>query len=96
MNDQTQEIALAKSGGKVRKPVMVTCNACGGRYFPGDKESHLAYDCAPSPYRITEKQSAPSSGSNAGERWRLMKSSSITASERKPLGLRPRRARKSN
>lgn len=55
MNDQTQEIALAKGGGKVRRPIMVICNACGGRYFPEDKENHLAYDCAPSPYRITDK-----------------------------------------
>jgi hypothetical protein len=52
MNDQTQEIALAKGGSKVRGPFMATCSACGG---PGDKESHLTYDCFPSPYRLTGK-----------------------------------------
>lgn len=59
MNDQTHEITRAKSGNKARGPFMETCSACGGRYLPGHKESHLAYDCLPSPYHITDKALAP-------------------------------------
>jgi hypothetical protein len=95
MNDQTQEIALAKGGSKVRGPFMATCSACGGRYWPGDKENHLAYDCFPSPYRMADKAPVPPPGGSAGERWRLMKKSSLKPAERKALGLAPRRARKS-
>jgi hypothetical protein len=94
MNDQTQEIAMAKAACKVRGPFMVTCAACGGRYWPEDKEDHLAYDCFPSPYHINDKMPSPPPGGSSGEKWRLMKKSSITASERKSLGLRPRRSRK--
>ena len=58
MSDQTQKIVLAKGGSKVHGPFMVTCSACGGRYWPEDWESHLAYECFPSPYRIPDKAPA--------------------------------------
>lgn len=74
---------------------MVTCSACGGRYWPEDKESHLAYDCFPSPYHVIRKPAAAPAVESSDEKWRIMKSSAITPSERKALGLRPRSSRKS-
>lgn len=74
---------------------MATCSACGGRYWPKDKESHLAYDCFPSPYSVKAKPAAAPASGSPGEKWRLMKNSTITPLERKALDLRPRRSRKS-
>lgn len=94
MDDQTTEIARAKGGSKVRGLFKVTCSACGERYWPDDKEAHLANDCFPTKIHITDKTPTPPPGGSAGERWRLMKTSSITSAERKSLGLRPRHAKK--
>ncbi|HEY1719441.1 MAG TPA: hypothetical protein VGH42_14270 [Verrucomicrobiae bacterium] len=95
MDDQTIEIARAK----VKIPLgphKVTCSACGERYWPDKKEEHLANDCFPRKFHINEKPTPPPPGGSAGERWRLMKTSSITPAERKSLGLRPRHAKKSH
>jgi hypothetical protein len=73
MSDQTEEIAAAKGGSKVRGPFMVTCSACGDRYWPEDKEDHLAHDCFPPKFHINDKPAPPPPGGSAGERWRCMK-----------------------
>jgi hypothetical protein len=94
MDDQTVEIAKAKGNAKIRGPFKVTCGACGERYWPDDKEEHLASDCFPPKIHVTDKMPAPPPGGSAGERWRLMKINSITPAERKSLGLPPRQRRK--
>lgn len=41
----TQAIRISKACLKPRGPFLQTCSACGRRYWPADKENHLAYEC---------------------------------------------------
>jgi hypothetical protein len=45
--DQTRAIARSKAICKARGPFMVTCCACGKRYWPEEKEHHFAHLCRP-------------------------------------------------
>jgi hypothetical protein len=91
MDDQTTEIAKAKGTAKVRGPFEVTCSGCGRTYWPDEKEKHLSSDCFPPTIHVGDTVPEISPGESAGDKWRLMKSSSITSAERKALGLTPRR-----
>jgi hypothetical protein len=93
--DQTQEIALSKASSKVRGPLMDTCSACGERYWPKDKQEHLATGCYPPEIHLGADNTPQRTGSSSGEKWRLMKRSSLTPAKRKTLGLLPRRNRHS-
>ncbi|HZL78010.1 MAG TPA: hypothetical protein VFC17_04095, partial [Candidatus Limnocylindrales bacterium] len=75
---------------KVRGPLMDTCNACGERYWPEDREDHLANNCFPPKIHLNKPIKPQSAKPSAGEKWRTMKSSSLTPAERKTLGLFPR------
>jgi tRNA G26 N,N-dimethylase Trm1 len=74
---------------------METCSACGERYLPEDREAHLANDCFPQNIHLGQQNISQKSGQSAGEKWRLMKNSSLTPKERAALGLfsKPNRRR---
>jgi hypothetical protein len=42
IGDITREIAIAKAMSRAHGPFMQTCTACGERYWPNEKEGHLA------------------------------------------------------
>jgi hypothetical protein len=66
---------------------MDTCSACGERYLPEDREDHLANNCFPPINNMGEPIKRPPTQPSAGEKWRLMRTSSLTPAERKALGL---------
>jgi len=47
IGDATHEIAISKAISRVHGPFLVTCTACGKRYWPDEKEEHLIW-CRPS------------------------------------------------
>jgi len=89
MGDQTEDIAYAKASNKVRGPLMDTCTACGERYWPEDKEDHLANHCFPREVHLAPHYPEP--------KWRLMKKkkkSTLTPAKRAELGLFPKPKRR--
>ena len=94
MGDQTADIAYSKASMKVRGPLRDTCSACGERYWPEDREDHLANNCFPPKIHLGEPIKPPPTQPSAGEKWRLMQTSSLTPAERKALGLFPRGRRR--